>query len=60
MKIVIQNKYSKINKIKENNYEWICEFGNFKNEIHNTQIKIPESSMKEYNIFRIKNYSINQ
>ena len=50
MKIVIQNKYSKINKIKENNYEWICEFCNFKNEIHNTQIKIPESSMIEYNI----------
>ena len=50
MKIVIQNKYSKINKIKENNYEWICEFCNFKNEIHNTQIKIPESSIIEYNI----------
>ena len=46
----ILNKYSKINKIKENNYEWICEFCNFKNEIHNTQIKIPESSMIEYNI----------
>ncbi len=46
----ILNKYSKINKIKENNYEWICEFCNFKNEIHNNQIKIPESAMIEYNI----------
>ncbi len=26
----ILNKYSKINKIKENNYKWICEFCNFK------------------------------
>ena len=46
----ILNKYSKIKKIKENNYKWICEFCNFKNEINDTQIKIPESSMIEYNI----------
>ena len=54
----ILNKYSKLNNIENNKYEWICEFCYFKNIIEIEKDLIPKTSIIEYSIEKVKQNEI--